>query len=184
MLLGVVATLGITGEFAHGTIRPTFAGLPDRWRPLLAKPVVDVALAAAITVLIVVVSWSAGAAMAEGDRSLSEHGVRSALFGVILLAVGSTMLGYGLGLLVRNSPAAICILLLWPLVAELLIAGLVSAAGAEQVQRHLPYLAGINLASSNPDPDLLGRFAGGLYFFAWVAVIVGLGLLSARRRDA
>jgi hypothetical protein len=75
-------------------------------------------------------------------------------------------------------------LLLWPLVAELLIAGLMSAAGAEGLQKYLPYIAGINMASTEPDPELLGRVPGGLYFFAWVAVILALGLLSGRRRDA
>ena len=29
-----------------------------------------------------------------------------------------------------------------------------------------------------------GRAAGGVYFFAWVFVIVGFGVLFARRRDA
>ena len=41
-----------------------------------------------------------------------------ALIGVVLLAVGLTLLGYGLGLLIRNSAATICLLLLWPLIAE------------------------------------------------------------------
>ena len=42
MLLGVVATIAVTNEFGHGTIRPTFAAMPDRLRPLLAKPIVQV----------------------------------------------------------------------------------------------------------------------------------------------
>ena len=42
MLLGVVATIAVTNEFAHNTIRPTFAAMPDRLRPLLAKPIVQV----------------------------------------------------------------------------------------------------------------------------------------------
>ena len=39
MLLGVLGSLAITSEFSHNTIRPTFAALPDRLRPLLAKPI-------------------------------------------------------------------------------------------------------------------------------------------------
>ena len=102
-----------------------------------------------------------------------------ALLGVVLLAVGLTVLGYGLGLLIRNSPAAICILLLWPLIAEGLIAGLLSAAGAEGAVKFLPYSAGFNMALTEPDPDAFGRVGGG-------AVLLRLGDRDrrARRRHA
>ena len=132
MLLGVVASIGITNEFSHNTIRPTFAAMPDRWRPLLAKPIVQVVhRRSSLTVAIVVVSWLRRWGHRRATRRRSTTGPVPALVGVVLLAVGLTLLGYGLGLLVRNSAATICILLLWPLIAEGLIAGLLSVAGAE-----------------------------------------------------
>lgn len=184
MLLGVVATLGITNEFSHNTIRPTFAALPDRTRALLAKPIVHVAVSLLVTVVIVIVGWVVGTAIAEGTQELSDDGAMAALVGVVFLAIGLTLLGYGLGMLVRNSAAAICLLLLWPLVAEGLIAGLMAAAGVEGLQRWLPYVAGITMASPDIGSDSLGRVSGGLYFFAWVLVVVGLGIWSTKRRDA
>ncbi len=39
------------------------------------------------------------------------------------------------------------------------------------------------VAVERPD-DSFGRVTGGVYFFAWVAVILVLGIISARRRDA
>ena len=102
----------------------------------------------------------------------------------MLLAIGLTLLGYGLGLLLRNTAATICLLLLWPLIAEGLIAGLLSVAGAEGAVKLLPYSAGFNMAIVDPEPDSFGRVAGGLYFFAWVVVIVVAGMLRTRRRDA
>ena len=183
MLLGVVASIGITNEFSHGTIRPTFAAMPDRWRPLFAKPIVQVAIATVVTVAIVVLAWLVGGAIAEDPASL-DNGAGAALVGVVLLAIGLTLLGYGLGLLVRNTAATICLLLLWPLIAEGLIAGLLSVAGAEGAVKLLPYSAGFNMAVVDPDPDAFGRVAGGLYFFAWVVVIVVLGMFRTRRRDA
>lgn len=183
MLLGVVASIGITNEFSHGTIRPTFAAMPDRWRPLFAKPIVQVAIATVVTVAIVVLAWLVGGAIAEDPASL-DNGAGAALVGVVLLAIGLTLLGYGLGLLVRNTAATICLLLLWPLIAEGLIAGLLSVAGAEGAVKLLPYSAGFNMAVVDPDPDSFGRVAGGLYFFAWVVVIVVLGMFRTRRRDA
>ena len=184
MLLAVVASLSITNEFSHGTIRPTFAALPDRMRPLLAKPIVQVAIAAVVTTVIVVAGWLAGSAIAEGTQSLDENGALAALIGVVALAVGLTLLGYGLGLLIRNSAAAICILLLWPLIAEGLVAGLLTVIGAEGTVKFLPYTAGINMVAVDRPDDSLGRVGGGLYFFAWVAVFLVLGVVTARRRDA
>jgi ABC-2 type transport system permease protein len=184
MLLGVVSSLGITNEFSHGTIRPTFAAMPDRLRPLLAKPIVQVTLAVVVTVGIVVGGWLGGSALAEGAQSLDDDGATAALVGVVLLAIGLTLLGYGLGLLIRNSAATICLLLLWPLIAEGLVAGLLSAVGFENAIQFLPYSAGFNMAVTDPDPEAFGRVTGGLYFFAWVIAIVVLGFVSARRRDA
>ena len=39
------------------------------------------------------------------------------------------------------------------------------------------------VAVDRPD-DSFGRVGGGLYFFAWVLVILVLGIVTARRRDA
>ncbi len=184
MLLGVVATIAVTNEFAHNTIRPTFAAMPDRLRPLLAKPIVQVAITLVLTVVTVAACWILGAVLSGDAPDLGTGTAMPALVGVVLLAVGLTLLGYGLGLLIRNSPAAICILLLWPLIAEGLIAGLFSAAGAEGAVKFLPYAAGFNMALTDTDPDSFGRVVGGLYFFAWVIVIAVAGIISARRRDA
>jgi ABC-2 type transport system permease protein len=184
MLLGVVATIAVTNEFAHHTIRPTFAAMPDRLRPLLAKPIVQVAITFVLTAVTVGACWVLGAALSGDSPDLGDRTALPALVGVVLLAVGLTLLGYGLGLLIRNSPAAICVLLLWPLIAEGLIAGLFSAAGAEGAVKFLPYSAGFNMALTEPDPDALGRVAGGGYFFAWVIVICVLGVVTARTRDA
>ena len=184
MLLGVVATIAVTNEFAHNTIRPTFAVMPDRLRPLLAKPIVQVAITFVLTVVTVAVCWLLGSALSGDSPDLGEGTALPALVGVVLLAVGLALLGFGLGLLVRNSPAAICILLLWPLIAEGLIAGLLSAAGADGAAKFLPYSAGFNMALTEPDQDAFGRVGGGVYFFAWVIVIGVLGVVTARRRDA
>ena len=185
MLFGVVASVGITGEYANNTIRPTFAAMPDRWRPLLAKPIVTAGAAAALTTVIVIVGWFGGRLVAGESASEDLDGTGAALFGVVLLAIGLTLLGYGLGLLIRNTAASICVLLLWPLIAEGLIAALLTAIGGEEAAKWLPYSAGIQMAIVDiGDEAVLGRVAGGIYFFAWVLAILVFGLITAKRRDA
>jgi len=130
------------------------------------------------------VCWVVGGILSGDSPSLGEGTALPALIGVVLLAVGLSLLGYGLGLLIRNSPAAICILLLWPLIAEGLIAGLLSAVGVESGVKFLPYSSGFNMAITEPDPESFGRVGGGVYFFVWVLAIAVAGILTARRRDA
>jgi len=184
LLLGALGVMSITSDYAHNTIRPTFAALPDRWRALLAKPLVQLAVTAVILVGVVVIGWVVGSALLEGDQSLGDDGVFVALVGIVLLAMGLTILGYGLGLLLRSTPLAICILLLWPLVVEGIIAGLLAVADAEDLQRWLPYQAGFSMIIADSPSDQLGRVGGGLWFFLWAFVVTGFGLWSAKRRDA
>ncbi len=184
LIFGVVAILGITSEFSHLTIRPTFAALPDRWRALVAKPIVLVTISAVLTVLIVVLAWTFGSALAAGDQALADGDALASLVGVVCLSIGLTLLGYALGMIVRNTAAAICVLLLWPLIAEGLIAGLLGAVGLEGVQRWMPYAAGIAMVFNDADGATLGRVGGGAYFFAWISALLALGLWSTHRRDA
>ncbi len=184
LLLGTLGALSITSDYSHNTIRPTFAALPDRWRTLLAKPIVQLALTACVLLVVVVVGWIGATVLADGRQSLGDDGVLAALIGIVVLGVGLTVLGYGLGLLIRNTALTICVLLLWPLIAEGIVAGLLAALGWEGLQRWLPYQAGFNLIIANEPEDHLGRVQSGLWFFAWVLAITALGLWSAKRRDA
>jgi ABC-2 type transport system permease protein len=181
-LLAVGSSMGATSELSHGTIRTTFAAMPDRLRPLLAKPIVQCGIAAAATATAVTVGWFAGMAIAAGPQPFDDPGAVPAMLGVVVLAAGLSLLGYALGLLIRNPAATVAILLLWPLIVEeVLISGLLDAASTI---RFLPYAAGLNMAAIEPDEDLLGRVPGGLYFLAWTAAIALLATLRARHRDA
>jgi ABC-2 type transport system permease protein len=171
LLLAVATSMGTTSEFSHGTIRPTFAAMPDRLRPLLAKPIVQCGIAATATATTVTLGWFAGAAIAEGPQSPGETGAVPAMVGVVVLAAGLSLLGYALALVLRNPAATVTGLLL----------SVISAASTLQF---LPYLAGLNMAAVEPNEDLLGRVPGGLYFLAWTAAIALFATLRARHRDA
>lgn len=190
MLLGVIGAVGIASEFAFGTIRPTFAATPRRSRVIVAKAIVTVAVAILVEATVVVLCFGIGSAVMNsrgGDISLSAAGsAKGGLVGVIIFAAIVSLLGYGLGLLVRSTPVAVALLLLWPLVAEGLIATVLAVARVDHPFKWLPYNAGINLG--NPDgaatSESLGRVLGGLYFFAVTAVVAGVGALLTSRRDA
>jgi ABC-2 type transport system permease protein len=191
MLIGVIGAAGITGEFGFNTIRPTFAATPNRWKVIGAKAIVTTVVALVVEALVVILAYSIGAAILRNrgaviDLGTAGDGATAAMYGIVLFAAIVSLLGFGLGLLTRSTPAAVAILILWPLLAELIIAGVLSVAGVDNAFKWMPYQAGANLG--NPDAgiesDSLGRVAGGLYFFAVTSAIVVLGSLSTSRRDA
>lgn len=190
MLLGVIGAAGITGEFGFNTIRPTFAATPNRWKVIAAKASVTIVVAIVVEALVVLLSYSIGAAVLRSrdgvvDLGAAASDTTAALYGIVVFAAIVSLLGFGLGLLTRSTPAAVAILILWPLIAENLIAGLLSVAGIDNASKWMPYQAGFNLG--NPDMtglESLGRWTGGLYFFTVTMVIVVIGSVLTSRRDA
>jgi ABC-2 type transport system permease protein len=179
----------ISGEFAHGTIRPTFAATPRRGQVLIAKAVVIAVFGAVAEALVVVFCFAVSSAIASSrgvSISLgSEPTARAGMIGVVVFAVIVGMLGYALGMLIRNTAAAVAVLILWPLVIENIIFGILSAAGVDHPANYLPYISGIALQRTNDiQPGEIGRIAGGLFFAAFSAVIAAIGATLTARRDA
>jgi ABC-2 type transport system permease protein len=191
MLLGVIGASTITGEFGFGTIRVTFAATPRRSVVLAAKAIITVLTAAVVELVVVAVGYNAASAIASARDvpfGLGDSPSGAApVYGVVAFAAIVALLGYGLGLLIRSTPAAVSILILWPLVAEGIVGAVLRAAGVETAFKWMPYQAGINMGSPTVGDDggeSLGRVAGGLYFFAVTAVIGAIGAAFTMRRDA
>ena len=189
LLLGVVGAVSISAEFAHGTIRPTFAATPKRMRVLISKAIVTALFAAVAEALVVVFCFAVSSAIASSrGATLSLNGqpeARAALIGIVVFAVIVSLLGFGIGMVIRNTPAAVAVLILWPLVVENIILAILSVAGVHNPQKFLPYISGFGLG--NPDAassESLSRVAGGLYFGAVTAVVAFAGALITARRDA
>jgi ABC-2 type transport system permease protein len=189
LLLGVVGAVSISAEFAHGTIRPTFAATPKRMRVLASKAIVTALFAAVAEALVVVFCYAVSSAIASSrGATLSMNNqpeARAALIGIVIFAVIVSPLGFGIGMVIRNTPAAVAVLILWPLVVENIIMAILSAAGVHNPQKFLPYISGFGLGNPNaPTSESLSRVAGGLYFAAVTAVVAMAGALITARRDA
>jgi ABC-2 type transport system permease protein len=191
MLLGVIGAATITGEFGFGTIRVTFAATPQRLVVLVAKAIVTVVTALIVEAIVVLVCYASASAIASArdvEFAFSDSPSGEApIVGVIAFAAIVALLGYGLGLLIRATPAAVAILILWPLVAEGIVGAVLRAAGVESAFKWMPYQAGINMGNpelGDPDNDSLGRVWSGVYFFAVTAAIATLGAFMTKRRDA
>jgi len=191
LLCGVIAAASITGEFGFGTIRPTFAAVPRRMKVIVGKGIVAVAFAMVLVAIVVAIGAGVGRPLAEGQGASIDFGEVStavpALVGAVVLAGLMSLAGFGLGLLTRSTPAAISILIVWPLIAEGLIGGLIGViTGWQNVAQWMPFNAGIRIVFVNvaDDPGGPSRVISGLYFGGVAALLAAIGAVAVNRRDA
>jgi ABC-2 type transport system permease protein len=188
LLIGVTAAASVTGEFGFGTIRPTFTATPKRTRVVVAKAVVLLAVALEVQIGVVVVGAMGGAAIAEGRGATIDLGSVDAgyntLIGSVVLAGLMAIMGLGLGLIIRSTPAVVAALILWPLLVENLLGGLLGLIFDDQgLAAWMPFRAGFSMATLEPF-DGPSRLIGGLYFGAVAFAVLALGTWSVNRRDA
>jgi ABC-2 type transport system permease protein len=189
LLGGVMAAAFITGEFGFGTIRPTFAATPRRIRVLVAKTVVVVGCAVVLEGLVVLIGVIGGSAIARSKGTpinLSDTpSAVPALVGAVVFAALLALGGLGLGMIIRSTPGAIVTLIVWPLVAEAIVGGLLSLAfKSVRVVEWMPFRAGFRLL--NPDNAGPGpsRVVAGFYFGGVMLALAALGAWLVDRRDA
>ncbi len=191
LLLGTIAVSSITSEFGFGTIRPTFAAVPRRGAVIVAKGVVAVFSAMGIQSIVVTIGVIGGKALADSRGASidmdSESTLYPVLIGIVLLAGLAALFGYGIGMLIRNTPASIAVFILWPLLAEGLIGGLLFViTRSSSVPEWMPFRAGFRLAavsigSSDSGPT---RVVAGIYFGGVSLALASLGAWMVNRRDA
>ncbi|MBA2552556.1 MAG: ABC transporter permease [Geodermatophilaceae bacterium] len=179
----ILSIIGITQEFRHRTATPTFLTTPRRARVIVAKLVTYVVAGAAyaivtsLVVLAVAIPWinSSG-----GEVSLQGRNLSVLLGGALAVALYS-LLGVGIGALVRNQVGAIVGVLVYLFVIEPIIRGI---PATDTYYRWLPGGAQEALAATAQEgPDLLQRWQGGLLLIGYGLVSAGLAMALTLRRD-
>jgi ABC-2 type transport system permease protein len=188
LLVAVIAAASITSEFGFGTIRVTFTATPRRSRVLIAKAMVLVVSAVWLQTIVVLIGALGGKALAESQGSFIDFADvptgLPALLGTVALAGIMTLVGLGLGMLVRSTPAAIAMLILWPLMAEGLIGGLLQLVfDGVDIVSWMPFRVGFSIATieSFGGPE---RLVAGIYFGAVGIGLCALGGWAVHRKDA
>lgn len=188
MLLGAMSAISVTSDYGHNTIRPTYAATPNRLRVIGSKVIVNSVVVGVAAAVAVFVAWFAGSvilSVRDFSISLGDDGVLPSLISVIVLAMSVTLFAIGLALIIRNSPATVTTLLLWPLLIEGLLALVLSLIGWDDAGKWMPYQAAIDAAASDgTSVGTLGRPIGLVYFAAVSTALIVIGSVLDRRRDA
>jgi ABC-type transport system involved in multi-copper enzyme maturation permease subunit len=191
----VFGAIAMTAEYRHRTISVTFLFAPRRWRILVAKLV---AFAIGGTVYGLVVSAAAGGALyATAALRGVPVGLDSATVLELLLRTTATMaiytvLGVGVGALLRNQVAALAVVIGYLYFAELAI---LAVPGVNAVYPYLPggataaltdfgYLtAALAQQTGTAGGQLLSTQAGAAVLGAYALVAAALAVAFPLRRD-
>lgn len=185
LVLSILATLSVTSEYRFGIIRTTFQAVPQRHRVLLGKTLLFGVYGAALTTVLAFVALALAKVSAGrlGD-TLVMSGHWRAVYAIPIIAFLHIALAMAIGALVRQSAAAISILVLWQLVIEELL-GMFGTFG----RNAKPYLPFQNAARFSNSQEVAANWHwnvwGSLvYFTAFVVLIYVAALYWITEKDA
>lgn len=184
VLAAVAGVLLFTAETQHGTLAVALMAQPNRRLIVLSKSLA----AAAFGVALGVVGLAAGlAGAAAGGLEMGDASgmVATSSWALIYTSVAS-LLGLGVGMVVRHAAGAITGLLVWWMVIENLILQFAPA----KIARLLPFDAGYRLLEMESELDTpeiiaasLDRPLYSLIFGGYAALALALGWTVLHRRD-
>jgi ABC-2 type transport system permease protein len=182
LILGVIA---ICGEFRHQTITPTFLASPRRHRVVEAKVASIVVVGGLSGILMIATGLLVGAIVisARGFATrLGSGDVQQVLWLMVLGLVVWSILGLGVGTLLKNQIAAILVVVGFTFIAEPLIQAGLNALGWFSVSKFLPGQASMAMVRTTGE-HLQSWWGGTLTLLAYGAVAAALGTFYTIRRD-
>ena len=184
LAIGVLGVLLVTGEYATGTIRSTFAAVPRRWPVVVGKAAVFAAVVFVGSLVAGVVAFVVGqASLGDLGVGLGADGVVRALLGLALYLTAIGLFGMALGWLLRSTAGSISTLFGLVFLLPVLGALLPSSWGPDVV-RLLPGEAGARVFSLVQAPDALGPWSGFAVLIGYLVVAFAAATVLLRRRDA
>ncbi|ADP78366.1 hypothetical protein FraEuI1c_0280 [Pseudofrankia inefficax] len=192
VIMMVMAILAVTTEYRFSTIRVTFLAFPRRTDALLAKTVVVAGLAGLTGEVAAIGSWVVSVVL-RPDAPLAlryARDFRVVIGSGVVWAIGA-VIAIAAGLLIRHSAGAISAVMIWNLLLENLLP--VIPRIGPHLQDWLPFTAASNFLydgqplgtdSALDQPSRLGPWGSLAYFAAFAALLLAIGIIVAKRRDA
>lgn len=185
LAVGVLGVLTVTGEYATGMIRSSFAAVPRRLPVLWAKAALYAAVVWVLMSAAALGAFLGGQALLSSRHaglSLSDPGVPRVVLGTGLYLTVVGLLGVAIGALVRNTAGGIAVvfavLLILPVLAQAL-----PHAWYDAVDRFLPSTAGQSVMALEHVPHTLQPWPGLGLFAVYALAALAAAAVLLRRRD-
>jgi hypothetical protein len=179
VLLPFVAILLITSEFSARTALSTFVLVPNRWRVIAAKMVAIIVLSLGLLLVTYVAALVVSVISPDHVESASGVSALDALWRTAVQTVIGVIGAFGLGLLIRNTPAAIVGSILLPTFVSV---PLLVVPGLEDVE---PWVGQTTLSKLTEDKTLTGTDWAqiGTSSLIWLVLPIALGLWRLSRAE-
>jgi ABC-2 type transport system permease protein len=186
LAIAVLGALVITAEYSTGGIRTTLTAVPQRLKVLFAKGLTFGVVALVVGLVTSFTAFFVGQAFFATvgvEAHLGDPGVMRAVIGGGLYILGCGMLGFAVGSVLRHSAGsittAIGLLFVLPILSNLL-----PGDWGKTVREYFFSNAGGQITTVRQDPNLLTPWNGYLVFTVEWLVILAVGAVLLRRRDA
>ena len=194
-IVAILAVLAISGEYSTGMIRITLAATPRRSAVLTAKAVLVAGLVLAAGAIAVGGSVLAGRILLPGRgftaargfplESLADGPTLRAAAGSVLYLALIALLSLGIATLVRESAAAIGVVLGLLYLSPIILGVVTDPVWSHRLERYAPMSAGLTIQDTIGLRSLPISPWGGLgVLAAWAAATLLAGGLLLRWRDA
>jgi ABC-2 type transport system permease protein len=185
LILGSLGVLLMSSEFTTGMARSTFAAVPKRLPAFIAKLVVVVVSAFAVTAVSTYVAGLVSVPILDNfglklDLASSQSVKLLLVTSAYVAAVAA--IGMALGTLLRNSAGGIMALVGLFFVAPIAFQ-LIPGEFFEEARKYLPGNTITPLTAVEHVPDTLEVWQAALVLGAWVVVPVVLAMILLKKRD-
>ncbi|WP_347109029.1 ABC transporter permease [Paenarthrobacter sp. S56] len=185
LILGSLGVLLMSSEFTTGMARSTFAAVPKRLSPFLAKLIVVMVSAFLLTALSTYIAGLVSLPIVENYNLKldlgSSQSVKLLLVNSIYVAAVAAI-GMALGTIVRNSAGGIMSLVGLFFVAPIAFQ-LIPGDFFKEARKFLPTNTINPLTAVEHVPESLEAWQAGLVLAAWVVVPVALAMFLLKNRD-
>lgn len=186
LAVGVIGTLFITSEYSSGSIRTSLAAVPGRLTFMAGKLIVLVASIFIVTEIVCFITFLMGQAIFAGvvpTASLSNPTVlRAVIFSGVYLTLLS-ILGFALGLILRQSAACISTFVSLLLIAPIITIFLPQSWQQAITKYELSDLGHAMTSVSGTSGDF-GAWGALALLVTYVIVVLVVGVSMLQRRDA
>ena len=184
---GALGVLLITGEYSSGTIGPSLTAVPSRLPVLWAKLAVILSMVLTVSCGAALVAFFTGQVLLSGNDlgvSLTAPGALRAVVGSGVSMSLTAVIGLGVGVLLRNSAAAISVCVGLFFVLPPLVSALPSSIGSP-LSRYMPSNAGAAIYGIDADSSSssLSPGAGLAVLCCEAALVIGAAAYRLRRGD-
>ena len=189
LTIAVLGALLITGEYATGLIRSTFAAVPTRIPVLAAKALTLVVLTAAVTLVSVTLSYFLTMPrLSQYDLvpALDDPGTWRVFGGTLYSLISAALFSLGVGTLLRSTAASLTA----ALTVLLLLPGILSFIRLDWVETIVSYLplpassALLTTGAVETQGAYLSAQASLIVMAAYAVVPIAAAAVTLHRRDA